>query len=59
MGLAQKPLGVDKAISVAIATCLRTFTEEILDPKGLRKKMCSTTGDYLSMVPATSPLTAE
>ena len=37
----------------------KTFTEEILDPKALRKMVCNTTGDSLSMVPATSPFTAE
>ena len=33
--------------------------EEILDPKGLRKMVCSTTRAPLSMGSATSPLTAE
>ncbi len=31
----------------------RTFTEEILDPKGVRKMVCGATGESLSMLPAT------
>ena len=37
----------------------KSFTEEILDPKALRKMVCEITGDSLLRSPATLPLTVE